>query len=171
MVPTLTNEAVRVSLTQDPLCSHICISCSATDYLIRGLIPNPAHTPLRQHRDMAYPCVYWDVSDGATSPRCPLRCLLLTWNSKFVCSRNFWFMISANLLIALRKTLEEERRSSGHLSPQSQATLPSPKDPSESAPKTQGRERSADPLTICSHCRPGVTFAWQELKDHLFDFR
>lgn len=33
------------------------------------------------------------------------------------------------------------------------------------------RERSADPLTTCSHCRLGAMFALQELKDHLFDFR
>lgn len=43
-----------------------------------------------------------------------LQHLTLTWNSKFVCSRNFWFMVSANLLIALRKTLEGETRLLDH---------------------------------------------------------
>lgn len=43
-----------------------------------------------------------------------LQHLTLTWNSKFVCSRNFWFIVSANLLIALRKTLEEETRLLDH---------------------------------------------------------
>lgn len=56
------------------------------------------------------------VEEEATSPMLrssrpeQLKCLTLTWNSKLVCSRNFWFMVSANLLIALRKTLEEETR-------------------------------------------------------------
>lgn len=61
------------------------------------------------------------VEDEAASPMCQaspehLQGFTLTWNSKLVCSRNFWFMVSANLLIALRKTLEEETRLLDHLS-------------------------------------------------------
>lgn len=109
---------------------------------------------LQRHRHTfgrALGCVWGSSQPGmlelaCQAPQGQLWGLTLTWNSKFVFSRNFWFMVSANLLIALRKTLEEGRRSPGHLSTLTQTSLPRvpdnrslrerPKDP---------RERPADP--------------------------
>jgi hypothetical protein len=42
-----------------------------------------------------------------------------------MCSRNFWFMVSANLLIALRKTLEEGRKLLEYPTMFPQTSLPS----------------------------------------------
>lgn len=80
-------------------------------------------------------------------------------------------MISANLLIALRKTLEEKVTRSSEWSLSGTPPLPHApdRDPSERIPKTQGRGQLTH-LNTCSHGRPGDTFAVQGPQDHLFDF-
>lgn len=81
----------------------------------------------------------------ARAPQAHPGRVTLTWNSKFVCSRNFWFMVSANLLIALRKTLEERSRSPGHLSMLPQASLPIFQNEVPCRGLKDPKKRSADP--------------------------
>lgn len=91
----------------------ICVPVKASELCLSP--PSPAPLPFCSiPRDTRLPCACrWLMELPAQwcqeGPE-HLQHLTLTWNSKFVCSRNFWFMVSANLLIALRKTLEGETR-------------------------------------------------------------
>lgn len=97
---------MRASIVGGHIC--ICVPGRAPELLLSPPIPfcTSPETSARLLSACGWMMV-WPAPWCQVGPE-HLQHLPLTWNSKLVCSRNFWFMVSANLLIALRKTLEEK---------------------------------------------------------------